>query len=123
MSRVYWSMSSKIKDDAQARPTLEKAYNHVKKSIEIDPKLAQAHLHKANLLLRVRRAADAKLEFEEYLRLDPKGPFAEQARDRVDKIKKALAADAAQQKPYPLHPIQTLRPCVSRAAFSFKPCA
>jgi tetratricopeptide (TPR) repeat protein len=90
LSRVYWSMASKIKDDTQARPSLEKAYDQVKKALELNPNLAQAHLLKGNLLLRVRRAADAQHEFEEYLRLEPKGAFAEQTRATVEKIKKAL---------------------------------
>jgi hypothetical protein len=55
--------------------------------------VAHAHLVKGNLLLRVRRAADAQREYEEYLRLDPKGPFAEQSRLIVEKIKKALATE------------------------------
>jgi len=90
VARVYWDMASKIKDDTQARPYLEKAYDQVKKALELNPNLAQAHLLKGNLLLRVRRAADAQHEFEEYLRLEPKGAFAEQARATVEKIKKAL---------------------------------
>src|SRR6266498_2218504 len=90
VARVYWDMASKIKDDTQARPYLEKAYDQVKKALELNPNLAQAHLLKGNLLLRVRRVADAQHEFEEYLRLEPKGAFAEQARATVEKIKKAL---------------------------------
>lgn len=90
LARVYWSMAGKIKDDTQARPNLEKAYEQVKKTIELDPNLAQAHLLKGNLLLRVRRAADAQREYEEYLRLDPKGALAEQTRAKVEQIKKAL---------------------------------
>ncbi len=90
LARVYWDMASKIKEDMQARPYLEKAYDQVKKALELNPNFAQAHLLKGNLLLRVRRAADAQHEFEEYLRLEPKGAFAEQARVTVEKIKKAL---------------------------------
>ena len=90
LARVYWSMASKIKDDVQARPDLEKAYDQIKKALELNPNLGQAHLLKGNLLLRVRRVADAQHEFEEYLRLEPKGAFAEQARATVEKIKKAL---------------------------------
>ena len=90
LARVYWSMAGKIKDETQARPALEEAYDQVKKALELDPNLAQAHLLKGNLLLRVRRAADAQHEFEEYLRLEPKGVAAEQARTTVEKIKKAL---------------------------------
>ena len=90
LARVYWGMASKIKDDTLARPTLEKAYDQVKKSLELKPDFAEAHLLKGNLLLRVRRVVDAQHEFEEYLRLEPKGAFAEQARATVDKIKKAM---------------------------------
>lgn len=93
LARTYWEVASKIKDEALAKPVLEKAYNQVNQSIMLDPKVAQAHLVKGNLLLRVRRAADAQREFEEYLRLDPKGPLAEQTRTIVEKIKKALASE------------------------------
>lgn len=92
LGRVYWDMAAQYKDDAQARPYLEKAYEQVKKTLELNPNLAPAHLLKGNLLLRVRRAADAQQEFEEYIRLDPQGPFAEQARVAAEKIKKALAS-------------------------------
>jgi tetratricopeptide (TPR) repeat protein len=90
LARVYWATASGIKDETQARPLLEKAYEQVKKALDLEPNMAQAHLVKGNLLLRVRRAADAEHEFEEYLRLDPKGASAEQAKLTVDKIKKAL---------------------------------
>lgn len=90
LARAYFDTSSKIKDETQARPSLEKAYDQVNQALKLDPNMARAHLVKGNLLLRVRRAADAQHEFEEYLRLDPKGPFAEQTRTIVEKIKKAL---------------------------------
>jgi Tfp pilus assembly protein PilF len=93
LARVYLDMASKIKDEAQAKPVLEKAYDHLNQTLKINPDLAQAHLLKGNLLLRVRRAADAQHEFEEYLRLDPKGAFAEQTRVVVEKIKKVLEAE------------------------------
>ena len=96
LARVYWSIASQIKDEAQARPSLEKAYEQVKKALELNPNMAQAHVVKGNLLLRVRRAADAQHEFEEYLRLEPKGPFAEQARTTAEKIKKALESQPKQ---------------------------
>ena len=93
LARTYWETASKIKDETQARPSLEKAYDQVNQSLKLNPEVAQAHLLKGNLLLRVRRAADAQHEYEEYLRLDPKGPFAEQTRAIVEKIKKALATE------------------------------
>jgi tetratricopeptide (TPR) repeat protein len=90
LARVYWDMGLKFKDEAQWRPPMEKAYTHVNEALKLNPDLAQAHLVKGNLFLKVRRAQDAVHEFEEYLRLDPKGPFAEQTRANVEKIKKAL---------------------------------
>jgi len=102
LGRVYWVMGSKLKDEAQSRPFLEKSYDQAKRALELNPNLADAHLLKGNLLLKVRRAADALHEFEEYLRLDPKGQFADQTRALVEKIKKALALQKApeqQKKP------------------------
>ena len=99
LARVYWDTAAQIKDDAQARPVLEKAYEEVKKSLELNPDFAPAHVVKGNLLLKVHRAQDAQHEFEEYLRLEPKGSFAEQARNTVEKIKKALASQPAKQTP------------------------
>lgn len=93
LSRVYLDLASKTKDETQAKTLLEKAYDQVNQSLKINPNLAQAHLVKGNLLLRVRRAADAQREYEEYLRLDPKGALAEPTRAIVEKIKKALATE------------------------------
>ena len=93
LARVYFEISTKLKDEAQAKPVLEKSYDQVNQSLRLKPDFAQAHLVKGNLLLRVRRAADAQREFEEYLRLDPKGPLADQTRTVVEKIKKALASE------------------------------
>jgi tetratricopeptide (TPR) repeat protein len=91
LARVYWEKVTGTQDEAQWRPSLEKAYQEVKLALELDPNLADAHLLKGNLYFKVRRAQDALNEFEEYLRLDPKGHFAEQTRALADKIKKALA--------------------------------
>ena len=95
LGRVYWEMALNLKDEASSRPMLERSYEEAKKSMELDPKLAEAHILKGNLLLRVRRVADAQHEFEEYLRSEPQGRFAEQARTSVDKIKKVLASEPA----------------------------
>jgi tetratricopeptide (TPR) repeat protein len=83
-------MATKAKEDVKARPFLEKAYDQVNQALTLKPDLAGAHLLKGNLLLKVRRAKDAQTEFEEYLRLEPKGQFAQQTRVIVEKIKKAL---------------------------------
>ena len=91
LARVYWEKSREIKDLAQAKPALEKSYNEVKRALILDPNLAGAHLLKGNLLLRVGRANDAVTEFNEYLRLEPNGPFAGETRILVDKIKKSTS--------------------------------
>ena len=97
LGRVYWTKGSKLKDEAQWRPFLEKAYEQVNQALKMNPELAGAHLLKGNLLLRVGRDAGALHEFEEYLRLEPKGQFADPTRAMIEKIKKALA----EQKPKP----------------------
>ena len=91
LARVYWEKVSGVKDEAMWRPPLEKSYEEVKQALALDPNLAAAHLLKGNLLFKVRRAEDALHEYEEYLRLDPKGESAEQTRALVERIKKALA--------------------------------
>jgi tetratricopeptide (TPR) repeat protein len=91
LARVYWERARVIKDLAQARPPLEKAYEEVKRALSLRPDLAGAHLLKGNLLLRVSRAHDALVEFDEYLRLEPNGPFAAETRALVERIRKATA--------------------------------
>ena len=91
LARVYWEKARAIKDLAQAKPALEKSYEEVKRALTLNPDLASAHLLKGNLLLRVSRTADALVEFGEYLRLEPNGPFAAETRALVDKIKKATS--------------------------------
>ncbi len=94
LARVYWDMALKFKEESDSRPFLEKAYEQVKQALSLNQKLAEAHLLRANLLLRVRRAPDALAEFQIYLDLEPKGQFADQARAIIEKIKTALASNA-----------------------------
>jgi Flp pilus assembly protein TadD len=91
LARVYWEKAHEIKDLAQAKPALEKSYDEVKRALVLNPSLSGAHLLKGNLLLRVGRANDALTEFNEYLRLDPNGPFAAETRTLVERIKKATS--------------------------------
>ena len=86
LARVYWEKAREIKDLAQAKPALEKSYEEVKRALTLNPNLAGAHLLKGNLLLRVSRISDAVVEFTEYLRLEPNGPFAAETRALVEKI-------------------------------------
>jgi tetratricopeptide (TPR) repeat protein len=91
LARVYWEKAHEIKDLAQAKPALEKSYEEVKRALILNPSLGSAHLLKGNLLLRVGRANDALTEFNEYLRLEPNGPFSTETRTLIDKIKKATS--------------------------------
>jgi Flp pilus assembly protein TadD len=94
LARVYWEKARTLKDLLVAKPALEKSYEEVKRALTLNPDLAGAHLLKGNLLLRVSRTADALVEFGEYLRLEPNGPFAAETRTLVDKIRKAAAHSA-----------------------------
>jgi tetratricopeptide (TPR) repeat protein len=91
LGHVYWNMAAKLRDEAHYRPLLEKSYVQAKRALELKPDLAGAHLLKGNLLFKAKRAEDALHEFEEYVRLDPKGEFVAQTRALVQKIKLALA--------------------------------
>ena len=91
LARVQWEKARVIKDLAAARPALEKSYEEVKRALGLNPNLAGAHLLKGNLLLRVSRAHDALAEFDEYLRLEPNGPFAAETRTLADRIRKSTA--------------------------------
>jgi tetratricopeptide (TPR) repeat protein len=80
LGRVYWEQ-----DD------IVKAGPHVGKALQQKPDLAEGHLLAGNILLKAHQAENALVEFQEYLRLEPKGQSAPQAQEMVDKIKQALA--------------------------------
>ena len=67
---------------------LPKAGPQVGTALQLDPKFARGHLLAANILLRARQTENAIVEFEEYLHLEPKGEFAEQAKQTVAKLKR-----------------------------------
>ncbi|MDT7808922.1 MAG: hypothetical protein QOJ70_2735 [Acidobacteriota bacterium] len=80
LGRVYWDRGDFVKAGPQ-----------VGRALQLKPDYAEAHLLAGNILLRARQAENALVEFQEYLRLDPKGEFAVETRQLVEKIKKALA--------------------------------
>ena len=91
LGHVYWNMASKFRYETQYKPLLEKSYTQARRALELKPDLATAHLLSGNLLFKARRAEAALLEFEEYVRLDPKGQFVDQTRTLIQKIQLALA--------------------------------
>lgn len=70
---------------------LVKAGRHVAKTLMLKPDLPEAHLLGGNILLRANKVDEALVELQEYVRLDPKGKFAPQARETIAKIKKSMA--------------------------------
>jgi tetratricopeptide (TPR) repeat protein len=80
LGRVYWEMHDIVKAGPQ-----------IGLAIQLKPDLAEAHLLAGNILLRAHKPDDALLEFQEYLRLAPKGAFSGEAQELIRKIKRALA--------------------------------
>jgi tetratricopeptide (TPR) repeat protein len=70
---------------------LAKAGPHVGTALQLNPTFAKGHLLAGNILLHARQAQNALAEFEEYLRLEPKGEFSEQTKEIVRKLRQALA--------------------------------
>lgn len=79
LGRVHWE----LKD-------ITKAGLYIARTLELQPNLAEAHLLAGNIFIRSGLPQNALIEYEEYLRLSPKGEFAGQAQALVDKLKKSL---------------------------------
>jgi len=69
---------------------LPKAGRQAGTALQLSPKFANGHLLAGNILLRARQPENALVEFEEYLRLDPNGEFSQQAKETVQRIRRAL---------------------------------
>jgi len=74
-----------------AKGDIAKAGPEVGQALQLKPDYAEAYLLAGNLFLRSKNADNALQMFEQYLRLDPKGKYATQTREIVEKIKKAMA--------------------------------
>jgi tetratricopeptide (TPR) repeat protein len=79
LGRLYWDMGE-----------VAKAGANVGKTLQLKPEFAEAHLLAGNILLRVNQQQRALVEYQEYLKLAPKGEFAPQARDLIQKLQKSL---------------------------------
>ena len=77
LGRIYWEK----KDIATAG-------RYVARSIELQPNVAEGHLLAGNIFMRAGLPDNALIEYEEYLRLAPKGEFSAQTQTLVDKLKK-----------------------------------
>jgi tetratricopeptide (TPR) repeat protein len=80
LAHVYWDKAEIIK-----------AAPHVGRTLQLKSDFADAHLLAGNIFLRLNMLDRAVVEYDEYLRLAPKSEAAEQTRQLVLKIRKALA--------------------------------
>lgn len=79
LGRVYYTRN--------AQGDLVKAARQVAVTLQLNPDFAEAHLLAGNIWMRANKRPEALSEFEEYVRLAPKGEFAAQTRETMQKIK------------------------------------
>jgi tetratricopeptide (TPR) repeat protein len=79
LSRLYWE-----------RGDIAKAGSAVGHTLQLKPDFAEAHLLAGNILLHLKENERALIEYREYLRLAPKGEFASQTKDLIQKLSKAV---------------------------------
>lgn len=70
----------------------QEAEPHARKALMLNKDFAEGHILMGNIYLRHRDANSALTEFREYLKREPQGRYAEQVKEMVAKIEKALAA-------------------------------
>jgi tetratricopeptide (TPR) repeat protein len=83
LARLYWD-----------RENIAKAAPAIGHTLQLKPDFAEGHLLAGNFLLKINQQERALKEYQEYLRLEPKGEFAVQARELVQKLSKAIGAVA-----------------------------
>lgn len=79
LGRLYWDQGN-----------IPKAGAAIGRTLQFKPDFAEAHLLAGNILLRVNQPDRALLEYQEYLRLEPKGEFVQPTRELVQKLSKAI---------------------------------
>jgi len=79
LSRLFWEKGELMK----AAP----AIGH---TLQLKPDFAEAHLLAGNILLRLNQQPRALVEYQEYLRLAPKGEYAAEVRGLVVKLTKVV---------------------------------
>lgn len=77
LARLYWEKGEVMKAAPEVGHTLK-----------LKPDFAEAHVLAGNILLRLNQPQRAQIEYEEYLRLAPKGEYANEARELIDKLQK-----------------------------------
>jgi tetratricopeptide (TPR) repeat protein len=77
LGRLYWEKGDVMK----AGPSIGR-------TLQLKPDFAEAHLLAGNILLRLNQPQRAQSEYEEYLRLSPKGEYAGEARNLLRRLQK-----------------------------------
>ena len=80
LGRIYWEKKDLINAGKQIAFTLQLA-----------PEFADSRLLAGNIFVRAHLLENAIVEYEEYLRLDPKGQFAAETRQLVQTLKSIVA--------------------------------
>jgi predicted Zn-dependent protease len=75
LSRLYWDKGDVMK-----------AGPEIGRTLQLKPDFAEGHLLAGNILLRLNQPQRAQVEYEEYLRLAPKGEYAAQARNLLRRL-------------------------------------
>ena len=87
LAKVLWEKAPTSENEAKFRATAQSAWAEVSRALKLAPNLGEAHLLAGNMLLRAGREADAIQHFETYLKLEPKGEFADATRAVIKKLK------------------------------------
>jgi tetratricopeptide (TPR) repeat protein len=82
LARLYWDLDN-----------IPKSGPAIGRALQLKPDFAEAHLLAGNILLRINQQERALAAYQEYLRLEPKGEFATQARELVQKLSKVITAN------------------------------
>lgn len=80
LGRIYWDKKDLINAGKQ-----------VAHSLQLQPEFPDARLLAGNIFVRAHLPQNAIIEYEEYLRIAPKGPFADEIRELVQKLKTLVA--------------------------------
>lgn len=86
LARLYWDLDN-----------IAKAGPAIGRTLQLKPDFAPAHLLAGNILLKINQPERALAAYRDYLRLEPKGEFAVQTRELVEKLSKAIGAVRKQQ--------------------------
>jgi len=65
----------------------EEAIDAYKNAISVDPEYPASHFHLGRLYMRFNRNAEAAEELHQTIKLDPRGPLAQEAKKLLDSMK------------------------------------